>query len=217
MAAQHRTLTVPRTAHLHQLGTLSETTRQVWVVCHGYGQLAKYFIRHFQGLEDEQTVILAPEGLSKFYLEGFSGRVGATWMTKEERLLEIEDYVQYLNLVWQLVSTEAPHAQLTLLGFSQGAATVCRWLAASPVACAQLIIWAGAFPEDIDYSGLTAKLATSPVYLVHGLQDSLITEERLQAQLAMLNAQHIHPVLVPFTGKHELNKEVLAQLKAGLL
>ncbi|AMM50218.1 hypothetical protein TH61_02180 [Rufibacter sp. DG15C] len=217
MTAQHRTLSVPRTAHLHQLGTLSPATQHVWVVCHGYGQLAKYFIRHFQGLEDEQTVILAPEGLSKFYLEGFSGRVGATWMTKEERLLEIEDYVRYLDLVWEMVKSEAPNAKLTVLGFSQGAVTVCRWLAFSAVPCEKLILWAGAFPEDIEYNVLSTTLAHASVYMVYGLQDPFITQERLQTQLDILKSQNIQPVMVPFEGKHELNKEILAQLKGDLL
>lgn len=189
----------------------------MWVVCHGYGQLAKYFIRHFQGLEDEQTVILAPEGLSKFYLEGFSGRVGATWMTKEERLLEIDDYVAFLNLVWELIKKEAPNAKLTVLGFSQGAVTVCRWLAASAVPCEKLILWAGAFPEDIEHNGLSAKLSHTAVYMVYGRQDPFITEERLQTQLDILHSQNIRPVLVPFEGKHTLNKDILAKLKDGLL
>ncbi|GAA4314933.1 phospholipase [Nibribacter koreensis] len=217
MTAQHRTLSVPRTAHLHQLGTLSSATQHVWVVCHGYGQLAKYFIRHFKGLEDEQTVLLAPEALSRFYLEGFSGRVGATWMTKEERLLEIDDYVEYLNLVWQLIQKEAPNARLTLLGFSQGAVTVCRWLAFSAVPCEKLILWAGAFPEDIEYTGLSTTLAHTSVYMVYGLQDPFITKERLHNQLEILRSQGIQPILIPFEGKHELNKDILAQLKANTI
>ena len=37
---------------------------------------------------------MAPEGLSRFYLEGFSGKVGATWMTREDRLNDIDNYLR---------------------------------------------------------------------------------------------------------------------------
>jgi hypothetical protein len=52
----------------------------VWFVCHGYGQLAAYFIRHFAFLTENApaTVVIAPEGLSRFHLSGNGGRVGAT-------------------------------------------------------------------------------------------------------------------------------------------
>ncbi|WP_261990367.1 hypothetical protein [Hymenobacter sp. BT188] len=68
LAQEHR-LTVARTARYYQLGELTERTRHIWFVCHGYGQLAAYFIRHFAVLtEANDTVIIAPEGLSRFYL-----------------------------------------------------------------------------------------------------------------------------------------------------
>ena len=64
-------LTVARTARYQQLGELSAATRRVWFVSHGYGQLAAYFMRHFAFLAeaDPSTVVIAPEGLSRFYLK----------------------------------------------------------------------------------------------------------------------------------------------------
>ena len=92
-------LTVSRTASYQQLGTLSARTRRVWFVCHGYGQLAAYFVRHFAFLAeaDPTTVVIAPEGLSRFYLTGNGGRVGASWMTRDDRLHEIADHINFLN------------------------------------------------------------------------------------------------------------------------
>jgi hypothetical protein len=37
-------LTVRRTARYHVLGDAAEAIREVWIVCHGYGQLAAEFI-----------------------------------------------------------------------------------------------------------------------------------------------------------------------------
>lgn len=213
MPAQHRTLHVPRTAHLHQLGTLSPATRHIWIVCHGYGQLARYFIRHFEVLEDEETVVLAPEGLSRFYLQGFSGRVGATWMTKEERLSDIADYVGYLNLVLKDALLAATSAEVHVLGFSQGAATVCRWLAQLEKPIAQLVLWAGVFPEDMEMTQAQKTLANTRLTYVYGLQDEYVAEGRIQEQLDRVAQIGLQPTVITFDGKHELNAQVLRQLK----
>ncbi|WP_048921232.1 alpha/beta hydrolase [Rufibacter radiotolerans] len=214
-SATHHTLQVPRTAHLHQLGSLSAETKHLWVVCHGYGQLARYFIRHFEGVADAQTVVIAPEALSRFYLNGFSGRVGATWMTKEERLSEIEDYIAYLNMVRQTAMAKAPEATLHVLGFSQGAATVCRWLAQANWPVAELILWAGVFPEDMELATVEHTLAHTKLTYVYGLQDKMVTPERLQEQLAKIAKAGLQPNLITFQGIHELNAQVLRQLKDG--
>ena len=86
---QERFIRVPRTARYHVLGDPA-TARMVWVLLHGYGQLARFFLNKFEGLEDG-LLIAAPEGLSRFYLDAQHQRVGATWMTREDREHEIGD------------------------------------------------------------------------------------------------------------------------------
>jgi predicted esterase len=126
--------TVARTARYEQLGEPSAATHQLWLVAHGYGQLAEYFIRHFKSVhaaDPEGTVVVAPEALSRFYLAGNEGRVGASWMTTADRQAEIADQSAYLNaLLAQLLAACPPDVRVTVLGFSQGTATVSRWLAA---------------------------------------------------------------------------------------
>src|SRR5690606_29110285 len=103
MREQHTT--VPRTARYYTLGRAGPELGQVWFVCHGYGQLAARFIRRFRGLDNGRRLIVAPEALSRFYVGDHGGphgpesRVGATWMTREDRLREIDDYVRYLDLL----------------------------------------------------------------------------------------------------------------------
>ncbi|UOQ70614.1 alpha/beta hydrolase [Hymenobacter cellulosilyticus] len=188
--SQERRLTVIRSARYYQSGELSAATRRVWFVCHGYGQLAAYFIRHFHRLTraDKATVVIAPEGLSRFYLNGTSGRVGATWMTKEDRLAEIDDYVAYLNQLARAVLAEcSPETTVTVLGFSQGAATVSRWLARTFFRPARLILWAGAFPPDVDFTVASHLLRQLPVTLVCGTQDAYIDEAALAQQQEFLH------------------------------
>ncbi|TGE04157.1 alpha/beta hydrolase [Hymenobacter fodinae] len=218
MAAQEHHLSVTRTARYAQLGTLSSATQRIWIVCHGYGQLAAYFIRHFAHLTEADTslVVVAPEGLSRFYLQGTSGRVGATWMTREDRLTEIDDYVAYLNhLAATLLDQASADAQVTVLGFSQGAATVSRWLSRAQFRPVHLILWAGAFPPDMDFTVATRLLQDLPVTLVCGDDDEFIKPEQLAQQRTFLRGLGVEPQVVSFAGKHTLNGPVLRQL-AGL-
>ncbi|NJL13531.1 MAG: hypothetical protein HC913_11350 [Microscillaceae bacterium] len=96
-------LSVQKTARFATLHELTDQTRHIWFVCHGYGQLAPYFIQKFAVLPPESHFVVAPEALSRFYMDGFSGKVGATWMTREDRELEIKDYLAYLNQVYKQV------------------------------------------------------------------------------------------------------------------
>src|SRR5690348_9673298 len=105
-------IAVGRTARYVVLGSTAKTggLREVWVVLHGYGQLAATFARYFEILDDGTRLIVAPEALNRFYLTGpTSGPanerpVGATWMTREDREHEIEDYVAYLDTLWGTVA-----------------------------------------------------------------------------------------------------------------
>ncbi|MBX0333123.1 phospholipase [Pontibacter sp. HSC-14F20] len=207
-------LTVPRTARYYTLGTPSKHTRDVWVVCHGYGQLARYFLRHFAVLDDGATLVVAPEGLSRFYLDGFSGRVGATWMTKEDRLSEIEDQSAYLNLLLQEILLQVPtDVRVHVLGFSQGGATVCRWLATRQVPYHHLVLWAASFPEDISFESGKKGFAGIPVDVVYGTQDEFITPEKLEHQHQVMNRLGISPQVYTFDGGHTISPELLLKLK----
>ena len=79
-------------------------------------------------LSQEELCIAAPEGLSRFYIRGTDGRVGASWMTRDERLSDIEDHISYLNHWWSSLGVPSD-AEIVVLGFSQGVATAARWLA----------------------------------------------------------------------------------------
>lgn len=214
MLAQEQHFPVTRTARYYQLGELAATTRRVWVVAHGYGQLAAYFIRHFAHLTaaDPNLVIIAPEGLSRFYLQGTDGRVGATWMTREDRLAEIDDYVAYLNQLTARLLPRAPSALVTVLGFSQGAATVSRWLAQAPFRPARLILWAGAFPPDMALPVATDLLRHLPVTLVCGTEDEFVSSEALLRQQAFLRQLGVTATVRQFTGRHTLHAATLTHL-----
>jgi predicted esterase len=207
-------LKVSRTARYFTLGELSEKTKNVWFVCHGYGQLAEYFIKNFEAINDGTNFIVAPEALSRFYLEGFSGRVGATWMTKEERDSEIEDYVQYLNELYFSIIKDSEKIHVTILGFSQGVPAACRWVADGEIKFDRLILWAGLFPPDMNNDfRFTADhlLKDKQTYIVYGNKDPFFKEEHFK-ELEALGKIKPDLKIIIFEGKHELNGEVLRGL-----
>ncbi len=213
-------LIVPRTARYEQLGKLTAATRQLWLVAHGYGQLVEYFSRHFQSLHEADpagTVIVAPEALSRFYLAGTSGRVGASWMTTADRLTEIADQVAYLDaLLAHLLAACPPDVRVTVLGFSQGTATVSRWLAsrANGWRPHQLVLWAGNFPADIETTASQRLLRDLSVVLVSGEQDEYVPPEKLAAQAETLRLHGARVTTHSFEGKHTLHPPLLQRLHA---
>ena len=210
-------LTVPRTARYYTLGTPSEDVQHLWIVCHGYGQLGRYFLRHFNSLDDGRILVVAPEALSRFYLDGFSGRVGATWMTKEDRLSEIEDQAAYLNLLLKAQLRLLPQdVRITVLGFSQGGATVCRWLARNQAPVHRLILWAASFPEDIDFNAGKAAFQGLPAAVVYGTQDEFITPDKLEQKKQLMAQLGISPLVYTFEGGHTIHPETLSKVKEGL-
>jgi len=213
-----RHISVARTARYQQLGELSPTTTQLWLVLHGYGQLAEYFIRHFAPLhaaDPAGTVIVAPEGLSRFYLSGTSGRVGASWMTRADRLAEIDDQAAYLStLLSHLRATCPPNVRLTVLAFSQGTATASRWLTQAATAWRPdlLVLWAGDFPADIDALAAQRLLKGLPVALVSGDRDEYVSPAQLLVQATTLSQLGARVSTHSFLGGHTLSADVLRQL-----
>ncbi len=214
--------TVARTARYEQLGELSTATRQLWIVAHGYGQLAEYFSRHFKSVQEadpDGTVIVAPEALSRFYISGTSGRVGASWMTSADRLTEIADQGTYLDaLLAHLLVACPPDVRVTVLGFSQGTATVSRWLAGRTDNWRphQLVLWAGDFPADIEATTARQLLQGLPVVLVSGEQDGYVGPEKLQAQAEALRLHNAQITTRSFEGNHTLYPPLLRWLHAAL-
>jgi len=207
-------LQVVRTARYYQLGPTDGGVQELWFVLHGYGQLASYFIKHFQPLENGKRRIVAPEALSRFYLDGVSGRVGASWMTREDRLAEIDDYVRYLDAVYQAVTVPSGQTQppLTVLGFSQGTATACRWLDRSRVPCERLILWAGRIPPDLDLERADSPFRKMRVTLVIGSTDEFATPQVLAEEETRLRAFGIAYELRRFQGGHEMHRPTLLRL-----
>ena len=204
-----------RTARYYTLDP-AEEAREVWFVLHGYGQLAAFFLRHFEAIDDGHRLVVAPEALSRFYLPGHQ-RVGASWMTKEDRLTEIDDYLAYLDALYDRVFETLDRSRVTVhvLGFSQGAATASRWTTLGRSDADRLILWAGQLAHDLDFVAHAATLRRLDLTLVAGTDDEFITPKRLAEQEAILIEHSIPYRLRPFKGDHRMDTETLTLLAEG--
>jgi predicted esterase len=200
----------------YTLGDLTPSTKSIWFVLHGYGQLAAYFIRKFDTLKGNDIFVIAPEALSRFYVDPLqstgraSDRVGATWMTKENRLTDIENYLTYLNRLY--LNLELPSLPITILGFSQGAATVSRWISGGEIAFNRIILWSGVFPPDLNLESAKERLRGKEVVIVHGTDDPFLNDSQYQSMDAISTKLEIHPQVITFKGGHEIDAATLQQL-----
>jgi predicted esterase len=223
VTAEHA-IAVPRTARYFTLGPTHGFPRELWFVCHGYGQLAQRFAGQFASLDDGARLIVAPEALSRFYLDPIpkrrndpSPRIGASWMTREDREAEIADYVSYLERVADEVRNSLTGAapRIVVLGFSQGTATVCRWLAASAMRADQLVLWSGTIPPELDLAAWAGRLHGAAITLVAGERDDLVPPATMAAEAERLSVAGVAFTLVRFDGAHEITDVGLRLIGAG--
>ena len=214
-------IVVPRTARYCTIGPTHGFPRELWFVCHGYGQLAPRFIREFASLDDGSRLIVAPEGLSRFYLDPIpkrrhdpSPRVGETWMKREARESEIADYVSYLDRVADEVrhSLTGAAPRIVVLGFSQGTATVCRWLASSAMRADQLVLWSGTIPPELDLAAWADRLHGATITLVAGERDEMVPATVMSGEAERLSAAGVAFTLERHAGAHEVTAAGLKSL-----
>jgi predicted esterase len=222
---QERHVRVHRTARFYVLGTPRKgKTRELWVACHGYGQLAGSFARALEPLNDGSRIVIAPEALSRFYLDeatkrhGSESPVGATWMTREDRETEIADYVEYLDIVTATVGREIKAKtrgmRVVVLGFSQGVATAARWAALGKTKIHRLILWAGTLPTDLPSDRGEGLFKRASLVMVAGLKDKIIPASAIEHDYRALARRGVRTKLVQYNGAHALHSETLKRLAA---
>ncbi len=216
-------LAVTRTARYWMLGRPGPGTRELWIACHGYRQSACRFVNRFAPVAAATRVVVAPEGLSRFYVDPAPGRhgpehrVGASWMTREDREREIADYVRYLDALAALMAASLSPAgvRVVALGFSQGGHTAARWVALGRTRVDELVLWASDLPVDLDPVLLGRRLSGAPLTLVLGERDPAVDAERRRRQEEMLRASGVSYRLITHDGGHEIDGNTLVRLGGG--
>ncbi len=209
--SQEKHIEVQLQSSYRTLNELKETTKRIWIVFHGQGQLTEFFLKKFEVLEPKDHFIIAPQGLSKYYLNGFTGRVGASWMTKEDRLTEIENQFRYIDAVIAAEINDH-HAEIVLLGFSQGTAAMMRYAKNARLNFNKMILWAGTVPPELT-PGMIEHWRDFEGHFVYGDEDQFDNNgqfdkehEKFEKLLGQPAQKHI------FHGKHEVIPELLLDI-----
>ncbi len=148
--------------------------------------------------------IVAIQGLHPFY-RSRSGDLGASWMTRLDRELAIEDNVRYVGEAVTRIKTQVEVAEpVVFLGFSQGTAMAYRAAAGSGHPSQGLIALGGDAPTEI----FKGELDGFPRVLIgRGTEDEWYDEGKMQRDLDLLTAAGIEPATCVFEGGHEFTAE----------
>jgi predicted esterase len=218
--ADERHIATTRTARYYILGEPGPHIEDVWFVCHGYGQLAADFIREFECIAESRRLIVAPEALSRYYVStapeyhGPESKVAATWMTREDREVEISDYVNYLDDLYAEIMGEIGHRNLavTVLGFSQGGATANRWLTRGSAHADRLLMWGCLLASDSDLNEAAAFFRDVELVLVYGTRDQYADTGMIDNYRTLLESHSIPYRAVHFDGGHRMDRDTLRAL-----
>jgi len=204
-------ITVSKTARYYALGELNEKTGQIWIVIHGFRQSAKAFLQGFEPLATGTNFFIAPEALNRFYLTRQGKEVGASWMTREDRLNEIKDYINYLDNLYSTLKLNNSKAKIIALGFSQGASTLTRWLDSTKHRIDTAVVYAGEVAPELlplrDGSGLKK----TKNYYVCGTKDEFFTPAALDIVKNVYRELNFTEIF--FEGTHVINTDALKKIE----
>ena len=194
------------------LNTYSDGTKNIWFVFHGLGYLSRYFIKYFKELDSSENFIVAPQAPSKYYQGKNFKHVGASWLTKEETIMETQNVLNYVDGVYRK-EIEGRKARIIFMGYSQGVSIVTRWMSSRNIECDVLLLHSGGIPEELKVENFTYLSKSIEIHYHYGLNDPYINTERMniedkKAKLLFGNRLKISN----FNGNHEIDTSILRTL-----
>jgi len=207
-------ISIPKTHKYSQLGEFSEKTNTVWIVLHGYGMLSEFFIKKFECILNEKTVVIAPEGSNRFYLNNNYSRVGASWMTKVDKEKDIEDNISFIETLYTKIVDDIGHNNFKLktLGFSQGGATLVRWIMSNSIKVDSLILWGSDIPQDSLTNQNKSRWSSINIKIVIGKKDEYISDENKKKVIDAVNSYGLSYKLIEYDGPHKIIESELIKL-----
>lgn len=192
------------------LNSLTEHTKNVWLVCHGMGYLSRYFLKYFKGFNPIENYIIAPQAQSKYYLKDQFKHVGASWLTKENTIAETQNILNYIDAVLENEQLQ-PNLNFTVLGYSQGVSIAMRYVASRKLECNHLVLMSGGIPKELNKEDLN--FYKGKVTMIYGTKDEYLHSERLDYEKNRMNELFRDQAqIIPFDGNHMVNVELINSL-----
>jgi predicted esterase len=194
------------------LNHLRPETAYVWVVFHGMGYLSRYFLKYFEGLDPALHYLIAPQAPSKYYMNGQFKHVGASWLTREDTEMEIDNLMAYLDSVIENESLPE-NVRLVIFGYSQGVSIAMRWVAKRKIKCDHLILYSGGMPNELETGDINHLSEKTKIKFIVGRDDEYITPERWEIEKKKIeNLFNGKAVIEFFDGGHVVKKEIINRL-----
>ncbi len=180
---------------------------------HGYGENAERHMEKLRRIEGADRWLLCAVGALHPFYNTRTGDVIDSWMTSRGREQAIVDNASYVaRVVAEVRRRYRPSSRLVFAGFSQGVAMAYRATAASGFRCHGLISLAGDVPSDVAENGGGLPQGSLPPVLVGcGTEDTLYTEEKMDADLAVLERLGVEVTTCVFEGGHDWTPEFYAR------
>ena len=192
------------------LNYLTNKTKNVIFACHGMGYLSRYFLKYFKGLNSDDNYIIIPQAQSKYYVAPKMKYVGASWLTKENTVKEIENVINYFDSV--LNNEKVKNLNFIFLGYSQGVSVAMRNLAKRKIKVSKLILMSGGIPKELtakDFKYLENKVT---IYYVYGDNDEYIHGNFLNSEKNKIEHLFSNINYIEFKGKHEIKTEIIESI-----
>ncbi|QKX06452.1 esterase [Aquimarina sp. TRL1] len=193
------------------LNSLTDHTKNVWLVFHGIGYLSRYFIRLFSSFPPEENYIIAPQAPAKYYKDEQYKRVGSSWLTRENTLIDTQNVLNYIDAI--MTSENIPsHVNLNVLGYSQGVSIASRWIASRKINCNALVLISGGFPKELTKENFLFLPETTQKLHILGANDPYFEKSKVIAEKSRV--QDILPGIrfITHQGGHELDWKTLQPL-----
>ena len=130
--------------------------------------------------------------------------IGASWLTRENTRLYMENLLQLLDALWTSENLNAAPS-LVLMGYSQGVSVLCRWIAARKLVCDRLLLYAGRVPDELSTRDFEHLPQTASVDFLIGDEDPFVTPEMratLKDRMELLFGDRLS--LMEYSGGHNL-------------
>lgn len=196
-----------------KVGSTNKKTKKIWFIFHGYGQLAEEFRKLFTEIASDENCLIFPQGLSKFYLKGIGNKIGSNWMTSYDRELDINNYVSYLDQLFEVeVKPFIDQVEFNILGFSQGGHTASRWIHSSNIMYNNLVLWGASLANEIDENIIHRSFTQGNNITVIGDKDRFIDLGQLENIRKRYEAIGFDYRLIEYHGGHDINIDVLKKI-----
>jgi predicted esterase len=134
-------------------------------------------------------------------------------MTREDRLSEIKDYINYLDNLYLEIIKNTSSKKIVVGGFSQGGPAILRWLANGKSKTDEVVLWSADIPRDLKFEEYRNATVHSRNWLVYSKTDPLVRQEIYDESIKLFSDSKIPLELIHFEGLHEIAPHILLQLQ----